>query len=224
MATTPIFAWRYQALSDPPNGAALGENGFLDAEATVAALSATVTAADSSLDTRVDALEAAVYRAVQTLAAPATTVTFTGIPSTLRRLTLSWTARSSVAAVAANLRMRVNNDSSSVYSSNFTQQNNVTNTPLINPAVAFWQVGVVAGASAAANNFGSGEVIIPGWNGLHPNLNQQHRNHFYESTVSSWYQAGGGLYFAAGPYTRLDIFCDTGDLVANSEFLVTGIV
>lgn len=36
MATTPVFFWRYQSLTDPPNGATLGGDLALDIEATVA--------------------------------------------------------------------------------------------------------------------------------------------------------------------------------------------
>jgi len=210
---TPVYGWPFQALTDRPDGPNLGEDGFLAAEATVA-----------GIDARVVALEGAVYRATARLAAPAASVTFSGIPTTLRRLTLSWTARSTNAAVAQNLRCRVNNDSTAVYNGNFTQQNNTTITGSVQTAATFWQVGVITGATAAASNFGAGEIVIPGWNAPHTNINHVHRSHMYEAAASSWLEHGGGLYFAAGPYNRLDLFADAGNLDTNSEFLLTGIV
>lgn len=44
MPTTPTFGWPYQSLSDPPDGASLGEDGFVAADATVAGISAALTA------------------------------------------------------------------------------------------------------------------------------------------------------------------------------------
>lgn len=41
-ATTPVFFWRYQTLTDPPDGAALGHDLAFDIEATVAAINTTL--------------------------------------------------------------------------------------------------------------------------------------------------------------------------------------
>ncbi len=46
MATTPVFGWPYQSLTDPPNGATLGRDLALAIEATA-----------SGLDARLDVLE-----------------------------------------------------------------------------------------------------------------------------------------------------------------------
>ena len=59
MPTTPTYGWRYQGLSDPPNGALLGQNLALDAEATVVANAATALAGDNALDARLDVIEGA---------------------------------------------------------------------------------------------------------------------------------------------------------------------
>lgn len=59
MATTPGYGWPYQALADPPNGAALGEDLALAVEATVQANAATAAAASTALDTRLDVIEGA---------------------------------------------------------------------------------------------------------------------------------------------------------------------
>lgn len=214
MATTPVYGWDYQTLADPPNGASLGENLANDIEATVTALNTRVVATEADVALR--------YRATQLVSSATAAVTFTSIPSTLRRLQVSWTARSTTAAVAANLRCRVNNDSGGNYNGNFTQQNNVTITGNVQVAATFWQVGVITGATATANNFGSGTIWIPGWNAPHANINHQHTSHVYEAAATSWFETGGGLYFAAGPYTRLDFFCDAGNVDVNSEFLLLG--
>lgn len=214
MPTTPKYAWRYLSLSDPPHIPNLGQNLATDIEATV-----------SALDTRVVAVEADValrYRATQTVSSAVAAVTFTGIPSTLRKLEVIWTARSTNAAVAQNLRCRVNNDSGTNYNGNFIQLNNTTVAGNVQTAATFWQVGVITGSTAAANNFGGGEITIPAWNAPHTNINQVHHSHVYEAAATSWYESGGGLYFAAGPYNRLDFFADAGNIDVNSQFLVLG--
>jgi hypothetical protein len=214
LATTPVYGWDYQSLSDPPNGATLGQNLALDAEATVAALDARLVLAEADVALR--------YRSTQVVSSAVAAVTFSSIPTTLRKLEIVWTARSTTAAVAANLRLRVNNNSGALYSSNFIQQNNTTITGNIQSATTFWQAGVIAGATAAANNFGGGTVTIAAWNAPHANLNHTHHSHFYESAPNSWFESGGGLFFAAAPYNRLDFFCDAGNLDVNSQFLVLG--
>ncbi len=219
MANTPVYGLPYQVPGNRPNGPTLGADLALAVEAVIQAREAE----SAALDVRVDALEAnAVYRAVQLVSSPVATVTFSSIPSTLRRLTVTWTARSSNASLAANLRMRINNDSAANYAANYAQQTNVTVVGVNSGVVTYWQIGVVGGATAAANNNGAGEVTIPGWNAPHNWLNGVHRNHFYENAANSFQQHGGGLYFANGPYNRLDFFCDAGNIVAGSEFLVLG--
>lgn len=164
------------------------------------------------------------YRQTRSATGTATTqVMLAGIPTSLQSLEVFWTARSTNASIAANLRCRVNGDSTAVYNNNFTQQNNVTLTGNVLSAATFWQVGVIAGASAAGNNFGSGHIVIPAWNKPHPNLNSQHTSHFYESAPNSWYETGGGLYFNnVGPYTSLNFFCDVGNLDVGSQFFLLG--
>lgn len=49
MATTPVYGWPYQSLTDAPNGADLGEDLALGIEATLAALAAQVTTLQSDV-------------------------------------------------------------------------------------------------------------------------------------------------------------------------------
>ncbi len=51
MATTPTFGWPYQGLSDPPNGALLGQNLALAIESTVAAVDTVADAAAADIVT-----------------------------------------------------------------------------------------------------------------------------------------------------------------------------
>lgn len=49
MGTTPVYGWPFQALTDPPNGADLGEDLALAIEATVAAQAALVATLQSQV-------------------------------------------------------------------------------------------------------------------------------------------------------------------------------
>lgn len=164
------------------------------------------------------------YRVVQKVTgSPVARVTFSSIPTSIRVLTCTWTARGTSAVIASNMRAQVNNDNGTNYDNNFMQVNNSTVSGNVGVGVNVWQIGVCTAGSAAANNFGSGELHIPGWNNPHSaNLNCQYRSHMWESAANSWYQSGGGLYFAGGPFNRLDFFCDTGNIDTGSEFLLTG--
>ena len=109
---TPIYGWPYQSLVHSPDGAALGEEGFNAAEKTVSGIDARVSPASLALiNARIAALEAlSPYRARQTLPGVAASITFLGIPSNLRTLRVSWTARSNDAAAIVDMLLRVNND------------------------------------------------------------------------------------------------------------------
>ncbi len=162
------------------------------------------------------------YRATQTMTSATSQVSFLNIPTSLQTLEVFWTARSTNGSVAANLRCRVNADTTTVYNNNFIQQNNAALAGNVLSAAAFWQVGVIGGALATGTNFGSGHIVIPAWNRPHPNLNQQHTSHFYDSAPNSWYETGGGLYFNTGSYTQLNFACDVGNLDIGSQFLLLG--
>lgn len=144
------------------------------------------------------------------------------IPSGLRKLMVVWDSRSSTAAVAANMFMRVNNVSTASYTWTIKQTNNITRSAPVNTGAADtgMRVGVVAGATATANNQGHGVIDISMWDNSW--LHQTHQNHFWESQVNSWIQEGSGQYATAGAYNRLDFYMDAGNVAAGSRFHLEG--
>lgn len=167
-------------------------------------------------------MQNAPWRAYQVLGANAAAVTFTSIPTSLKHINIKAVARSSTAAVAANMRMSINNDTALNYFYNLKQLNNVTRSVPLSGNVNYWPIAVVAGASGAAGNMGGCNVDIVNWDGTYLHMTSQ--NHFWDSAASSWLQETGGLYFAGGPatYTRMDFFMDAGNVAAGSKFLLTG--
>jgi hypothetical protein len=146
----------------------------------------------------------------------------TGIPTSLRKLRVVWNARSTQATVAQNMFMRINNVNTASYTWTIGQINNITRTAPVNTAAADtgMRVGVVGGASAAANNLGHGVIDISGWSNSW--IHQTHQNHFWETPTNSWLQEGSGQYPFAGPYNRLDFYMDLGNVAAGSFFHLEG--
>lgn len=162
------------------------------------------------------------YRATQLLASPAANVVFSGIPSTLKKVAVAWTARSSVANLFADFWMLINGSTSAVYNTNIHTQANATITPGTEVGVGRAVLGACTAGSSAANNFGSGEVVIPGWDAPHPNLNWHFHSHLWDSAANSLYSQGGGVFFGSGPFTSLTFLPALGNLVAGTEITVYG--
>lgn len=167
------------------------------------------------------------YRTSQTLASNSATVSFTSIPTTLKTLRLDWTGRSTSGLSFSNLYLRVNNNSGAVYATNVSNVVNTTQTNYVSingPNVA--HVGTLATSTAGStSNYGNGHVEFTGWDNPHTGgsyLNFRFQSHYYESAGTSSYWHGGGLYFAAGPFNRIDLSTDTGNFVTGSEFVLTG--
>lgn len=163
------------------------------------------------------------YQTRQTLSGTAASISFTGIPSNLRKLTVSFTARSNDAAANVLVQLRINNDSGANYHDVFTFVAGAgTPASLVESGTTSWRVGRAAAAGAAAGIFGVGQIDLIGWDSPHTN---------YLGMISnSGVVAGGntfedarGAYAGAGPYNRLDIFPSAGSFIAGSDFQLEGI-
>jgi hypothetical protein len=162
------------------------------------------------------------FRANNLLAIDTASITFSAIPSTLKRLNLAWTARSTVATVYCDIRMRINGDSGANYNLNHHNQLNATITSFATTAALFATIGVIPGATAVANNFGAGEIVFPAWDAPHPGLDWHFHSHFFDSAANSVMSQGGGVYPPAGPFVSVNLFPETGSFKAGSEFTVYG--
>jgi hypothetical protein len=214
LPNTPVFAWPYHGLSDPPNGASLGQALALAAESTV-----------SAIDARVLALEAALpYRARQITGGVVASVTFSSIPTSLRSIVIKCTTRFN-ANGAADLWMRINGNSSAANYYSQVGGANITAmiTPIDNPAsITALQVGVVAGNNNAGE-YGVTEIVIDGWD-------QPHSSHLGFVSLSGAIVAGVsslsrwcvGKYTPAGPYTSITLLPSGGSFDTGCEFNLIG--
>lgn len=218
-AITPVYGWPYQSLPDPPDGAALGQNLALAVEATVSGINGTV----NTQNARITTLEAnAVYRTRITLTGLAASVTFSGIPSTLRRLVVRYTTRGDAVLAQQLVQIRINGDAGANYFSEFTTAigagvgaNSETGTTLP-------RVGRMAGASATAGQFSTNKIDFVAWDGPHPN----YLGWVFRSFVIAGGQItedGAGQYSGAAPYNSITFFPQSGNFVASCDFNLEGL-
>lgn len=224
MATTPNYGFPYQTLADPPDGPNLGEDGFIAVDSEILRVDADIDAVNTAMG---DINAVLPYRAIQTLLSTATSVSFTGIPSTLKTIEVTWCSRDDLAGFNADtLYMRVNNDAGGNYRSNYIQVNNASVVGATAVAQIRAAVGITARGGASAGVFGAGKIVISDWSAPHTGgLNWNFQSAILDSAVGTcWHQTGGGAYLGAGPYTRLDFFPDPSatNFVAGTQFKLVG--
>ena len=218
-ASTPVYGWPYQSLPDPPDGPNLGEDLALAIEGTVQSLQSQLAA----MQTRVNALTvAAYYRARQIVTVPVPSVTFSGIPSNLRRLKITYTGRSDNATTNILVQLRVNGDPGANYYDEFTRAIGAA-APASNLEVGSNQMrcGVSAAALATAGQFSVGSLEFVGWDAPHPNYLGV-IFHSFTPAAGSNEEDGGGAYAGAGPYNSVTVIAQAGNWVAGSDFQLYG--
>jgi hypothetical protein len=153
-------------------------------------------------------------------------VTFSGIPTTLRRLSIYWTARGDQAVVNADVRMQINGDTAAHYHHGWVQ-GNLAGAPAGNfgNAATYGRIGYYAGASALASLFASGVVHLSGWDSPHAGFlgfNGQSQVMGTPGTVQLT-DTFGGVYVTAGPYTSITISpTAASNWVVGSDFQLEG--
>lgn len=163
------------------------------------------------------------YRANITTVGTVASVSFTGIPSTLREVRVSGTARCDTGANNADIGFRINNDSGTQYRwIHIFEQNTAAPATFGNLNSNIGKAGTVAGATAAAGLFGSFEVTFSGWDSPHVGWLTSRGYSGYLDTTGNVMSSFIGHYAPAGPYNRIDMLPFTGNFVAGSEFIVTG--
>jgi hypothetical protein len=151
-------------------------------------------------------------------------VVFSGIPTNLRQLAVSWTARSDAAAASAGMQMRVNGDATAQYDSEYVRGTVAVLSGATATAVTFVDIGPIPAATTAAGVFSSGVINFVGWDSPHANnLGFSYQAQAQKlNGIGNISQHGGGDYTAAGPYTSVTLFPSAGLFVAGSDFQIMG--
>jgi hypothetical protein len=98
----------------------------------------------------------------KTLSATAASITFSSIPATYTDLVLKWSSRDTETNVDRRITIRLNGDSSSIYSNTTLYGTGSGVGPDQNPNVtAFFIDGGSTASGATANTFSNGEFYIP---------------------------------------------------------------
>lgn len=149
MPFTPNFAIPYQTLADAPDGADLGEEGFLKVDSVLA-----------GVEGRVGALETAVKFtkiSESILTGTAASVTFSSIPTTYRSLQLHVLARNDAALTSLTGHIRFNGDTTAIYD---TQQMAAFATTASAAEVINGTSGQIGDVSAANAPAGAVSVMV----------------------------------------------------------------
>jgi hypothetical protein len=161
------------------------------------------------------------YFTSQVFGGSAAVVTFSGIPTNLKKISIRFTARCDVVAAFQSISIRINNDSGANYNYQILQGSGAAASSSSAAAATSGFVGLIPAASAAANQFAGGHLEIEGWDSPHTNYLSIQSATIMTGTSSAT-DIGGTQYIAAGPYNRIDLVPQAGNFIAGSAFYLTG--
>lgn len=247
MATTPLQGLTIPAGTDIPNGpvqiAALGTSlepklnmRFATAAARTSAFSAAgISPTQGMLSYRDDAgyweyYNATAgqwrayghYRVGSHITSSASAFNFPSIPTYLRELRLTITARGDTAAAGVDVGIQVNGASSNLYRFEHRYLQNGTPGAVNNVNSPHFRFGTVAAASAAAGVFGCATAEIVGWDNPHNSYLTMKGHGGYLDVGAHVVGDTIGAASVTGPYTSLLVVAAAGNFVAGSQFNLTG--
>lgn len=164
------------------------------------------------------------FRLTTELGSTAASVTLSSIPTTLKRLKITYVARGD-ASSSGTMLLRVNGDTGT----NYRWQTYNSFTVGVGNTSAITQTSMQVGAyptGAGAGDWGVGEISIPGWNAPHATylaLTAQ-SGYITNTTGGSNNQYLNGAYTgsSASGYSSLTFLQTTGNFQAGTQFLLEG--
>jgi hypothetical protein len=155
----------------------------------------------------------------------AASISFPSIPQTHTDLWLVFSGRGDVAAVATNLKFRLNNDSGNNYNDQqiYAAATTVTGAEDISAAQA--HAGVLAGASAASGVASMLDLLIPNYVGgtFHKAYRSVSADNRGVASGAHLALTTTGLYRSTTAITRLDIFPSSGNFAIGTVATLYGI-
>lgn len=189
-------------------------------------LGQTVQAHDALLASHSASIALMPYRDTIVLGSAQTSVTFVNIPSTLKEVRVAWTARGDTAAVDANMLLHVNGDSgANLHRYSYQIMVNAGAPAGAGALSTFALLGNFPAATSTAGCFGTGTLILPGWNNPHANWLSGTFTAGYTSAAAVNLQANGNLAYTAtvASYTSLQFMAGAGNFIAGSAWYLEGL-
>lgn len=163
------------------------------------------------------------YRSVVVTGGTVSSIDFSSIPSTLRSLRVYHTLRGDTAAVAINVRMRINGSSSSVYQSQGMVGSGAGTSAAAENSSTSASFGSATAANQTAGQYAAGIINFYGWNSPHTHFLSWHfLNEGRGSGGAMFVEVGGGSFNATGPYTSLTFFPVSGGFITGSQIVLEG--
>lgn len=169
-------------------------------------------------------LTAGPYRVTTVLGSTTASVTFSSIPTTLKTVRLTVTARGDNAGVYQDLVLRIGGDSGANYryAGNYMQDTALGGFNASAQTSA--RVGFVCCATVVAGQFTTAEAVFQGWNSPHANNLTAVVRSGFTGTVGghmlTWH--GTLTYHGSNAYTSLTILPAAGSFVTGSQFCLEG--
>jgi hypothetical protein len=158
------------------------------------------------------------------LGSSAASVVFSNIPTALKALRLTVTARIDSVAVYQDLQFRIGGDTGAnyQYAGNFMQDTTLGGARA--SAQTTGRIGFVCGTSVTSGRFTTAEAMFQGWNSPHANsLTANTRSGFTDTTAGNnltWH--GSATYHGANSYSSLTVLAGAGNLITGSQFTIEG--
>lgn len=163
------------------------------------------------------------YIASSVLGSNASFIELSSIPTSLRKLEVSYSLRSSVVGNFEEVDMRINNTAGGNYNHNYKSQSGTTVTGVASSAANHWVIGFAPGANITANYFGTGVVDITNWSGLGGSFPMAVWQTGMSHTSQHFNHNGQGIFHTSGPYTSVRILPNgANNWVTNSWMRVEG--
>jgi hypothetical protein len=155
-------------------------------------------------------------------------VEFTSIPATYTDLVLRISARSTRSATSNNMDMRLNADSSSLYSWTYIYNSATTAYSSKTSAIDWIFVGTLNAANSLANTFTSAEVYIPSYTASQSkqlSTFSVYENNTAPPATSNEIDAGANLYRSNTAISSITLTSSVGsfNFAAESSFYLYGI-
>ena len=159
------------------------------------------------------------------LSSSAASVTFSSIPATYTDLVIRASVRGDSAAAAVNMKVLLNNDTTTNYSGTSVYNSGTTGDSLQVSNTASPYSGLINADTSTSNTFSNIEIYIPDY--LSTTSKPFNTAFAPESNTtggvgySNWVSAQ--LYRGTSAVTRIDLILNGGNLMATSSFYLYGI-